>query len=153
MGLFFYTSTLFILYFCRMKKTYFVIAAFSMAIAVILGALGAHALTEFLSPGQLDSFKTGVRYQVWHSLAIFILMLLPETFISLKAKSRVALLFVGGIILFSFSIYFLTTSKIFGLESLAPVIGPITPLGGVLLISGWLVLGIGIAKSKVSIPH
>ena len=109
MGLFFYTSTLFILYFCRMKKTYFVIAAFSMAIAVILGALGAHALTEFLSPGQLDSFKTGVRYQVWHSLAIFILMLLPETFISLKAKSRVALLFVGGIILFSFSIYFLTT--------------------------------------------
>ena len=136
-----------------MKKTFFIIAAFSMAIAVILGAMGAHALTDVLTPGQLDSFKTGVRYQVWHSLAIFILMILPVNLITEKAKSRIALIFVGGIILFSFSIYILATIKIFGLESLAPFIGPITPLGGVLLITGWLMLGIGIAKSKVSLQH
>jgi|SRR5690606_13537659 len=136
-----------------MKKTFFIIAAFSMAIAVILGAMGAHALTDVLTPGQLDSFKTGVRYQVWHSLAIFILMILPVNLITEKAKSRIALIFVGGIILFSFSIYILATIKIFGLESLAPFIGPITPLGGVLLITGWLMLGIGIAKSKVSVQH
>lgn len=136
-----------------MKKTYFTIAAFSMAIAVILGAMGAHAFKDVLSAGQLDSFKTGVRYQVWHSLAIFILMLLPAGLISEKAQSRIALFFVGGIILFSFSIYLLATLKIFNIESMAAFIGPITPLGGVLLISGWLMLGIAIAKSKVSIQH
>lgn len=136
-----------------MKKTYFTIAAFSMAIAVILGAMGAHALKDVLSPGQLDSFKTGVRYQVWHSLAIFILLLLPAELISEKAQSRIALFFVGGIILFSFSIYLLATLKIFEIESFAPFIGPITPLGGVLLISGWLMLGVAIVKSKVSIQH
>ncbi|NEN25218.1 DUF423 domain-containing protein [Cryomorpha ignava] len=136
-----------------MKKTYFTIAAFSMAIAVLFGAMGAHSLKDVLTPEQLDSFKTGVRYQVWHSLAIFILMLLPVDLISEKTQSRVALFFVGGIILFSFSIYLLATLRIFEIESFAPFIGPITPLGGVLLIGGWLMLGMAIVKSKVSFTH
>jgi|SRR5690554_5050524 len=131
-----------------MTKTYLSIAAFSMAITVIFGALGAHALAEVLDPAQLDSFKTGVRYQAWHSLAIFILMLLPEVYISNRAKSRVAMLFVAGIILFSISIYLLATRNILNIESIAPIVGPITPLGGILLISGWILMGIAILRSN-----
>lgn len=131
-----------------MIKFYLSIAAFSMAIAVILGAMGAHALADVLSPSQLDSFKTGVRYQAWHSLAIFILMLLPQAYISNKMKSRVAMLFVGGIILFSFSIYLLATRSLLNIESMAPILGPITPMGGLLLISGWIILGFAVLKSK-----
>lgn len=131
-----------------MIKTYLSIAAFSMAIAVILGAMGAHALADVLSPAQLDSFKTGVRYQAWHSLAIFIVMLLPHAYISNRLKSRIAMLFIGGIILFSFSIYLLSMRSIFKIESLASVLGPITPMGGVLLISGWIILGFALLKSK-----
>src|SRR5690606_16917080 len=108
---------------------------------------------DVLSPIQLDAFKTGVRYQVWHSLAIFVLMVLPADLISEKSKARIALIFVGGIILFSFSIYLLATLKIFGQESLASVIGPITPFGGLLLITGWLMLGVVMVKSKVSVSH
>lgn len=131
-----------------MIKSFLSIAAFSMAIAVILGAMGAHALADVLSPAQLDSFKTGVRYQAWHSLAIFILMILPHAYISNRMKSRIAMLFVGGIILFSFSIYLLSMRSILNIESMAPILGPITPMGGLLLISGWIILGFALLKSK-----
>lgn len=131
-----------------MIKTYLSIAAFSMAIAVIFGAMGAHALADVLSSAQLESFKTGVRYQAWHSLAIFILMLLPHAYISNKLKARIAMLFVGGIILFSFSIYLLAMRSILNIESMASVLGPITPMGGLLLISGWIILGFALLKSK-----
>lgn len=131
-----------------MKKTYLSVAAFSMAIAVILGAMGAHALESLLSADQLDSYKTAVRYQVWHSLAIFIVMIIPSGFISDKARSRVALFFAGGIVLFSFSIYLLALKSVLHIESIAAVLGPITPLGGVLLISGWVILGVSLQRSK-----
>ncbi len=130
-----------------MNKTILSVAAFSMAMAVVFGALGAHALREILSVDELASFTTGVRYQAWHSLAIFIVMLLPETVISLKAKSRIAMFFISGIILFSFSIYLLATRSITGIESYAVVFGPITPFGGVLLITGWVMLGFLLLKS------
>ncbi len=131
-----------------MKKTYLSIAAFSMAIAVILGAMGAHALESLLSEDQLDSFKTAVRYQVWHSLAILIVMSIPEGFISDKSRARIALFFIGGIALFSFSIYLLALKSVLHIESLAALLGPITPLGGVLLISGWVILGVSLQRSK-----
>jgi uncharacterized membrane protein YgdD (TMEM256/DUF423 family) len=105
------------------------------AIAVILGALGAHALKNHLEPSGLESFKTGVRYQMWHALALFIAAIIPEDGINLKWVKR---LWIIGIILFSGSIFLLSTAPIF--HSDFTFLGPITPLGGLALISGWIIL-------------
>lgn len=124
------------------------IGAFSMALAVVLGALGAHALKELLPPEKLTSFITGNKYQIYHSLALLFLPLL-EKYVSPKAIKLVGLFFLSGIVLFSFSIYLLSTKSLLGLEGLN-WLGPITPIGGLLLISGWVILGIKlIINSKI----
>ncbi|MEM9053240.1 MAG: DUF423 domain-containing protein [Bacteroidota bacterium] len=122
-------------------KSLVAIGAFSMGIAVILGALGAHALENSLSPESLDSFKTGVRYQAWHSLAIIILGLGGKLILKEKQVKIVARLFIAGIVMFSLSIYLLSCKSTLGIESWISVIGPITPLGGLLLIAAWFALG------------
>lgn len=103
--------------------------------AVILGALGAHALKDLLSASSLESFKTGVRYQMWHALALAFSSLIPKETISLR---WVKILWIMGIFLFSGSIFLLSTGPIFELNF--RFLGPVTPLGGLLLISGWIVL-------------
>ena len=110
-------------------------AAGFAAIAVILGALGAHALKNYLEPSSLESFETGVRYQMWHALALFIAAIIPEDSLNLKWVKR---LWITGIILFSGSIFLLSTAPIF--HSDFAFLGPITPLGGLALISGWIIL-------------
>ncbi len=130
------------------KKAFLAVSAFSMAIAVILGALGAHALEGALDPNQLDSFKTGVRYQVWHSLALLFVLSSGSQFISERAQKSITLLFVLGIIFFSWSIYLLSCRSILGIDSMASVLGPITPMGGLLLIAGWLLLGLSFIRHK-----
>ncbi|PTM05321.1 MAG: DUF423 domain-containing protein [Bacteroidetes bacterium] len=109
-------------------------AAFA-AIAVILGALGAHALKGQLSAESLESFKTGVRYQMWHALALAFLALLPSKEFGLRWTKT---LWIFGIILFSGSIYLLSIAPIFDFNF--RFLGPITPLGGIALILGWIVL-------------
>jgi len=130
------------------NKSLVAIGAFLMAIAVILGALGAHALEGSLTADNLDSFKTGVRYQAWHSLALIILGFAGTTFLSKKQVKTVALLFILGIAMFSFSIYLLSCRSILGIENWASVIGPITPLGGLLLIAAWICFGIMVSVIK-----
>ncbi len=125
-----------------MQKKIIAIAAGLMALAIIFGALGAHALKSILTVAQLDSFETGVRYHVWHSLAIIIVQLLPATVITETAKKRISVLFLLGIVFFSFSIYLLSLKDVIGLESGASVLGPITPLGGLMFIGGWIWLAI-----------
>lgn len=109
-------------------------------LAVIFGALGAHALKERLSPAALTSFETAVRFQFFHALLFLILgnsrVLLQDA----KAKIIFRLL-LSGLILFSGSIYFLSTKEISGINNLR-WLGPVTPLGGVLMISGWALLSI-----------
>tara|TARA_R110002050_G_scaffold270458_2_gene413527 strand:- start:1701 stop:2096 length:396 start_codon:yes stop_codon:yes gene_type:complete len=105
------------------------------AIAVILGALGAHALKGELSASSLESFKTGVRYQMWHALALTFTTLLPQKEFGLK---WVKILWIAGVILFSGSIYLLNIGPIFDFNF--RFLGPITPLGGLALISGWILL-------------
>lgn len=137
-------SLFFVDYFCRMKsiqKATIVIGSFSMAIAVILGALGAHALEALISGDQLDSFKTGVRYQAWHSLALIALGMGGTQFLTPKSLKLLTLLFLSGMVFFSVSIYLLSTSSLLGIDSWRTLLGPITPFGGLLLISGWLFLG------------
>ena len=102
--------------------------------AVILGAFGAHSLKEVLSENQLSSFQTGVRYQFFHGLAILILSFNMNYFT--KRLSSIIKIMSAGIILFSFSIYLLNIQDLVGFSM--SYLGPITPIGGLLLITSWI---------------
>ena len=110
--------------------------------AVILGAFGAHSLKEVLSESQLSSFQTGVRYQFFHGLTILILSLNMNYFT--KRLSRIIKIMSAGIILFSFSIYLLNIQYLIGFSM--SYLGPITPIGGLLLITSWIALFFSIKK-------
>ena len=116
-------------------------------IAVLGGAFGAHALKEILSPEHLISFQTGVRYQMIHAVVLLVLFLLTLKFESKQFKIAAQLIF-WGVILFSGSIYLLTLKNIIGLEALK-FVGPITPIGGLLIICGWVFIVFGGVKLKV----
>lgn len=111
------------------------------AIAVLGGAFGAHALKEVLTVEQLSSFQTGVRYQLIHALVLILLALLIEKYESKHFRLASKLIFFG-VILFSGSIYILTLKNIIGLEVLK-FVGPITPIGGTLIIAGWILVIVG----------
>jgi len=119
-------------------------AAILAAVAIMLGAFGAHGLRDIISAKALISFETGVRYQMYHALALFVI----GCAMSIPANTRkwVYRFFIFGIILFSGSIYLLSLKEVvpFGVSFL----GPITPMGGLLLIVGWLRLLYGILKVK-----
>ena len=110
--------------------------------AIILGALGAHSLKEIISSENLTSFNTGVKYQIYHAILILILSLNNEKFNKNLIKSLT--LITIGTILFSCSIYILSLDKIIDLK--LSFLGPITPIGGTLLIIGWLNLFFAIKK-------
>lgn len=110
-------------------KIFLSIASFYGLSGVILGAFGAHALKARLSADQLLSWETGVRYQMFHALAILLFLLLADKGYQLK-PSLIA--FSLGTLLFSGSIYCLCL----GIGPRA-LLGPITPLGGLSLIIGW----------------
>jgi len=105
--------------------------------AVILGAFGAHALKEVLEPEQLHSFETGVRYQMYHALVIVMISLKGHHF-HLNRENLIVTLFGTGICLFSGSIYLLNLQDLMGVN--LGILGPITPIGGTLLIGAWGVL-------------
>lgn len=108
-------------------------AALLGLIAVVLGALGAHGLRDQLDAVALESFRTGVRYQMYH--ALFLLFLGVERTLPDRSRRWLFGLILGGTICFSFSIYLLATSTLTGWDFSA--FGWITPLGGLLLVSGW----------------
>ena len=105
-------------------------------IAIILGAFGAHALKKVLSIEQLATFETGVRYQMYHALFLLFIGLIPN--LTVKAKNTIYNLVLSGVILFSGSIYLLATNDLTPIDF--RFIGPVTPIGGLLLISAWTVL-------------
>ena len=111
--------------------------------SVILGAFGAHSLKNLLSTEQLSSFQTGIRHQMFHGLAILILSLNNNKFTS-KLKISLNLMSLG-IIFFSFSIYLLSLENTFHLN--LSYLGPITPIGGVFLITSWLLLLFNVKKN------
>lgn len=117
-----------------------------MAIAVVLGALGAHTLEQMLEPQKLASFQTGVRYQAWHALGLLLVQLIPAGWISTPSHLWTSRLMTGGILAFSFSIYLLNLRDLLGMAWAAPVLGPVTPLGGLLLIASWLILAVGLFR-------
>ncbi|OCB78462.1 DUF423 domain-containing protein [Flavobacterium crassostreae] len=119
-----------------MNKKIITTAALLGGIAIILGAFGAHALKKLLTTDQLITFETGVRYQMYH--ALFLLFIGNWSNIAEKTKKIILHLVLWGVVLFSGSIYLLATNDLtnFGFE----VIGFVTPIGGLLLITAWGVL-------------
>lgn len=115
-----------------------------MAIAVALGAMGAHGLKSVLDTEALKSFETGVRYQVYHSLA---LLVLSGISLDLKRKLLIFRIMGIGVLLFSGSIYFLSLRSVLPFGESLIILGPVTPLGGIMLIASWILLGLGL-KNK-----
>ena len=112
------------------------IAALLGLVAVVLGALGSHALKARLAPEALESFEVGVRYQMLHALLLLAVEALP--ILIERYKRIIARLVVSGVLTFSGSIYLLSTRAISGLD--LSFLGPVTPVGGLLLIAAWGVL-------------
>lgn len=114
-------------------RTFLLLGALFAFLGVALGAFAAHGLRERLSPGDLEIFETGVRYQMYHALG-----LLAAAWVAGRwpggAATAAGWLFVAGIVVFSGSLYALVLS---GLRWL----GAVTPLGGLAFLAGWGALG------------
>lgn len=108
-----------------------------MALAVIFGAFGAHSLATIVEPDRLSIFETGTKYQIYHSLALLMIGILLY-FRKTSLMPIAGWLFFGGIICFSGSLYLLTFANIVNLPT--GLIGPITPIGGLLFVAGWITL-------------
>jgi uncharacterized membrane protein YgdD (TMEM256/DUF423 family) len=125
-----------------MNRTIMVTAAVFGVLAVVFGAFGAHSLKELIGDNALETFETGVTYQMYH--ALLLLLLGTMTQIPQKSKKWIFYFIVAGIFLFSFSIYFLATNSLTSFDF--RTIGFITPIGGLFLITGWLLLAYRIIK-------
>ncbi len=128
-----------------MKKILILSAALG-ALTVALGAFGAHGLKPLLSETNMEVYKTAVSYQFFHVLAIFgcgiLFHLSGNKFFHYAANA-----FLLGILLFSGSLYLLSTREATGLTSIS-YLGPITPLGGLCFITGWIMMMTGLIKDK-----
>ncbi len=116
-----------------MKRNYY-IAGFTLGlIGIVLGAFATHGLKPSLTQEAMDSFETGVRYQIYHAF----LLLFLGNMQSLQEKSSSVLLYMvlAGVLLFSGSIYLLATNALTAVDF--GILGPVTPLGGSLLIFCW----------------
>ena len=122
------------------------------SIAVTLGALGAHFLKSKIETGlitidQINGFDTGVKYHIYHTIAMLTVFLLSKNYQS-KYLNWAYNCFLTGIILFSGSLYFLCTRNLFHAYWLS-FLGPITPIGGLFFILGWLFIAmVGVSSKK-----
>ena len=125
------------------KKILIVGLSFGLT-AVLLGAFAAHGLKQYITDVSLQTFETGVRYQMYHALFLLLIGIAP--FLSIGAKKRILLLVICGLFLFSGSIYMLATNAITSFDF--KIIGFITPIGGGLLIIAWLYVLLQVIKTK-----
>lgn len=116
-----------------MNEIALVFAAFFGATGIIFGAFGAHVLKKKLTNEQLQSFETGVKYQMYHALVLLVLGFQLE--LDATLKNSIFLLLIVGTVLFSFSIYGLVLSS--ANNKKLRFLGPMTPFGGLLLVLGW----------------
>lgn len=121
-----------------MSKTILMTASVLLALAVALGAFGAHGLKSQLSSDMMQTYKTGVEYHFYHALGLLLIGILAVSFPSEMIKWS-AILLMAGIILFSGSLYVLAVSGIKWL-------GAITPIGGLSFIAGWILLFLAVWK-------
>ncbi len=124
--------------------TFIKIAIFFGMTGIIFGALAAHTLSNFLSPEKITSFQTGVKYQIFNSLFLLIISLNINKFS--KRISYSFKLITIGILFFSFSIYALSLQEIINKD--LSFLGPVTPIGGLLIIIGWFNIFFAIKKNR-----
>jgi uncharacterized membrane protein YgdD (TMEM256/DUF423 family) len=130
-----------------MHKKYAVIGVLMAALGVALGAFGAHGLQDLTSDAKIiHGYQTAVEYQQYHALAILVIALLYN-YTDSRWTIRAANLLIIGVILFSGSVYLLTYLKIAAAAGVK-IVGPVTPLGGLFMIAGWLALIPAIIKRK-----
>ncbi|MCO5231666.1 MAG: DUF423 domain-containing protein [Chitinophagales bacterium] len=129
-----------------MIKTIFTTASIFGALSVAFGAFAAHGLKGQLDPYSLEIFQKGVEYQNHHALALLAIGLIaikfPGQLIGFAANFMTA-----GVLLFSGSLYLLATRSILGIDEWAKILGPITPIGGLFLITSWILLAIHVIKN------
>lgn len=127
-----------------MNKKIIVTAAIFGLTAVIFGAFGAHALKASLSASELHAWETAVNYQFYHALALLFL----SNFSKYRSRAIIASYwaFTIGLILFSGSIYLLSIDSLIGRNF--SFLGPVTPVGGLLMILGWLFMLLSALKNK-----
>lgn len=125
-----------------MQRNLLILGCVLGMLAVILGAFGAHGLKEVLSEESLTSYETGVRYQFYH--AFLALIVANSSFFTSKTKNIVFYMILVGVVLFSGSIYLLSTYALTGVSFRS--IAFLTPVGGLLLILAWLLLFVNLLK-------
>ena len=123
-----------------MDRTFLFLGALSGALAVAFGAFGAHGLRAALSADLLSTFETGVRYHMYHALALLAVALAAARWSSTAFLPAAGWLFVAGTLLFSGSLYLLAFTG-------ARWLGIITPFGGVAFIAGWLCLALAALRA------
>lgn len=112
--------------------------------SIILGAFGAHSLEKLVAADKLASYETGVRYQIYEGMALLVLGLNADKFnFSLKA---ITILLITGTLFFSISIYLLSIQEVVNMSF--KFLGPVTPIGGGMMIIGWSILLINVIRSK-----
>lgn len=127
-----------------MNKNTVLIGICMIVIAIILGAFGAHGLKEHISAEKINSFEVGVRYQIYHGLGLLIIGLSADKFkFSLKP---IKILLILGTVIFSGSIYLLSIQEMINFS--VKFLGPVTPLGGVLLIISWIIFLVKVTRTK-----
>ena len=128
----------------KINKNIVITAALLAALTIMIGAFGAHGLKELISEKSLVSFETGVRYQMYHVIVMLVLGL--STGVLPKTKKWVFRFFIIGVLFFSGSIYLLALNEFLPFD--AKFIAFTTPIGGFLLIIGWLRLAYGVIVNK-----
>ncbi len=120
--------------------------------SVIFGAYGAHGLKALVPAAQLVVFETGVRYEFMHALALILLAYYMQQNKAnqeqLKRLNKTGNLFLIGILLFSGSLYALTLQPLIDFN-FARFIGPVTPIGGLCLVAGWVIWANAVYRDKV----
>lgn len=134
-----------------MQKRLIAFAGFSGALAVTLGAMCAHMLRSKMESGamtasEFHAFETGATYQMYHSIVLLAIALSIDKLNS-KFIYKSTYCFMAGIVLFSGSLYLLSTSGLMGMGSMR-WLGPITPIGGLFFIAGWLLLAFSALKKE-----
>lgn len=125
----------------KMFRKYFSIGACCAVLAIALGAFGAHGLKEMVSERMLQNFETGVRYQMYSALGLMLLALASTIVKENKKLATGAMLIFAGTIVFSGSLYIMALTG-------ETMLGAITPIGGVLMIVGWIFAIVTILKFK-----
>jgi uncharacterized membrane protein YgdD (TMEM256/DUF423 family) len=120
-------------------------AAFLGLVSIILGAFGAHALKKVLDISELNTFETGVKYQMYH--ALFLLFIGSSKDISNKVKKGIFYTIIFGIILFSGSLYLLAINRILPFD--IRQFGFVTPIGGLLFLVGWFCLFVNFYRKNL----